>query len=233
MVCPVCGGMGKDTPDGKGCPRCGLTLRKTVDLNIGSTIMDSSIIPVYYQGQMWKKPTQDNLPLETRKFDESLEKVLDVFLKGKLPTFSMFAGAPPKSGKNLWAYSCMQVALSYRFSVAPFLSTADWYRLDKTSKERPWYKLYNLYTWDNLIQSDVVFIYVEYDDDRYSVIPLLKTVLDARAAFNLSTMIISDYQLTTLVPAWKSRLYSVIHNADPTCNRLRYPVIIHRQSDDT
>lgn len=223
-LCHFCNNQGKEG----GCPKCGLTPRKSVHTKMLTLDVPTEIIPVPYQGVMWEKPTQEDIPLKFKQFDEALERVYTKFLKGQIPTFSMFIGAPPKSGKNLFAYSCMQTALTQKFTVAPLLSTADWRRLYSISQANPFYKLYGKYKWDDLLALDVVFLYVDYSDDRRDDIPLLKNIYDARAQFNLPTFVLSDFRLNDLVPKWGDKTYAMIHNPDETRNYLRYPVIIHR-----
>lgn len=224
MQCHNCGDKGLPG----GCPKCGLTPRAVSKMRLDRVIVPNDIIPVSYQGVSWDSPTKDDDPLKFKKFDASLSKVHDKFLCGEIPAFSMFISTPPKYGKNVFAYSCMQAALANRFSVAPLLSTSDWRRLNKVSQMNPFYKLYGKYQWDTLISVDVVFLSIDHGDDRYDDIPLLKTILDTRAAFNLATFIISDYRLNDLVPKWNSNIYSIIHNDDPQRDMLRYPVVLHR-----
>ena len=88
--------------------------------------------------------------------------------------------------------------------------------------------MYGKYRWDTLIGTDVVFMFVDHSDDHFDDIPLIKSILDARAAFNLPTFVISDYKLTDLVPKWKSDMYTMIHNPNDKRDYLRYPVVLHR-----
>ena len=222
--CHMCGDRGKEG----GCPRCGLTPRNSIKSQTLQMEIPMDIVPVNYQGSMWEKPDSEGLPLKFKEFDNKLEKVYEIFLKGVIPSFSMFIAAPPKSGKNLFAYSCMQTAFVQKFSVAPLFSTGDWRRLLKVSQMNPFYKLYGKYQWDTLVSMDVVFLFVDHSDEHNDDIPLLKSVLDARAAFGLSTFIISDYRLNDLVPKWRSNLYNIIYNPNDKRDYLRYPVILHR-----
>lgn len=211
-----------------GCPRCGRTPRSVVAHATLNLELPADIIPSSYQGMVWEKPVADDLPLHLRQFDDALERVYNMFLSGKIPKFSMFIGAPPKSDKNKFAYCCMQTAFAQKFSVAPLLSTADWRRLQKVSQINPFYKLYGKYQWDTLISLDVVFMFVDHSDERFDEIPLMKSVLDTRAAFELPTFIISDYQLNELVPRYDKESYLAIHNPADKRDYFRYPVVIHR-----
>ena len=211
-----------------GCPRCGRTPRSVITTSVLNLEVPTDIIPSVYQGNMWERPVGSDIPLHFKQFDDALEKVYNYFLSGRVPGFSLFIGAPPKSDKNKFAYSCMQTALAQRFSVAPLLSTSDWRRLQKVSQINPFYKLYGKYQWDKLISLDVVFMFVDHSDERFDEIPLLKSVLDARAAFSLPTFIISDYKLNDLVPKFDQEAYSIIYNGSDKRDMLRYPVVIHR-----
>lgn len=223
-VCHMCNDEGKEG----GCSKCGLTPRKAVSVKVLPMEMATDLIPNVYQGAMWEKPSTANLSMKFVKFDESLEKVYNKFLSGEIPNFSMFIAAPPKSGKNSFAYSCMQTSLAHKFSVAPLLSTSEWRRLYKVSQINPFYKLFGKYQWDQLVVYDVVFLFVDHGDEHNDDIPILKSILDARASFGLSTFIISDYRLNDLVPKWNSDQYTMIYNTNPKRDYLRYPVILHR-----
>lgn len=224
LICHLCNNEGKEG----GCPRCGKTPRAVVAERLISFDIPTDIIPVVYQGQVWEKPPQGDLPLRMQEYDNALEKVYNKFLLGDIPAFSMFLGAPPKSDKTKFAYCCMQTAMTQHYSVAPLLSTSDWRRLQKVSQVNPFYKLYGKYKWDELISKDVLFMYVDHSDERFDEIPLMKSVLDARAMFSLSTFIISDYKITDLVPRYGQEAYSIIYNADDNRDYRRFPVIIQR-----
>lgn len=223
-ICHTCGGIGKEG----GCPKCGLTPRKVAAVHTMKLDTPLDLIPTVYQGKLWEHTTEEGAPLGCREFDSNLEKVHSEFLRGKIPAFSLFIGAPPKYGKRAFAYACMQAALVQTYSVAPLLSTSDWRRLYRVSQMNPFYKLYDKYKWDDLVSKDVVFLSVDHSDDRYDVIGLLKDILDTRAAFSKPTFILSDFKLEDLVPRWGSDSYGVIYNADPHSDRMRYPIIIHR-----
>lgn len=222
--CHVCNNEGKEG----GCPRCGKTPRTVVNVKVMNLDVATDIIPNAYRGIVWERPTDNKLPAQFKEVDTAMEKVSNMFLQGRIPQFSMFVAAPPKTGKNVFAYSCMQTSLAQKFTVAPLLSTSDWRRLLKVSQMNPFYKLYGKYQWDQLVCLDVVFIFIDHSDDHRDDIPLLKSVMDARAAFGLSTFIISDYKLTDLVPAWNSDVYTSIYNPASNRDYLRYPVILHR-----
>lgn len=223
-VCHMCNNEGKEG----GCPRCGRTPRAA---SVAKTLhfeMPTDIIPLVYQGQVWEKPVEEDLPLRIKQYDDSLETIYNKFLMGEIPKFSLFLGAPPKSDKTKFAYCCMQTSLAQGFSVAPLLSTADWRRLQKVSQTNPFYKLYGKYKWDELVALDVLFMFVDHSDERFDEIPLMKSVLDTRAAFNLSTFIISDYKLNDLVPRYNQESYSAIYNPSDKRDYQRYPVVLHR-----
>lgn len=221
-MCRLCGGLGLKG----GCPKCNATPRPLAHMSLVTQESTSDIIPHIYQGVMWNKPESENA--REKEFDNSLEKIHNSFLNGSIPKFSVFLAAPPKSGKNLFAYSCMQTSIAQGFTVAPLLSTADWRRLLKVSQTNPFYKLYGKYQWDKLINLDVVFLYIEHSEEHNSDIPLLKSIYDTRSGFGLSTFVISDYRLNDLVPRWDSDAYTSIYNSNDNRDYLRYPVILHR-----
>lgn len=223
--CHMCNNEGKEG----GCPRCGATPKGVVTSKVLNLEVPTELIPTVYQGKVWEKPVvEEGAPLRIQQFDNALEKVYNKFLTGEIPNFSLFLGAPPKSNKTKFAYCCMQTAIAQRFTVAPLLSTSDWRRLQKVSQMNPFYKLYGKYKWDDLIALDVLFTFVDHSDERFDEIPLMKSMLDTRAAFGLSTFIISDYKLNDLVPRYDQEAYSSIYNPDDKRDYRRYPVVLHR-----
>lgn len=220
--CHTCGNKGKEG----GCPECGRRLNelRLTELTTMDVTLPVNVIPLQYQGKLWAPTVLSEGKLS--HIEGSMLKLLEVYQRNKLPKFSLFLGRPAKSNKSLFAYSCLQTAIMAGYSAAPFLSTADWRRLYKASQINPLFKLYNEYRWDTLVQKDVVFLYVDHSDDKYTVISLLKDILDTRAGFNLATIIVSDYELASLVPAWKSDEYSLIYNPDPQRDMLRYPAVL-------
>lgn len=218
-ACRQCDGKGLDG----GCPRCGLTPRTVISGRLIPAVEDNDIIPEYYKGKIWTKPNGSQLV-----FDDNLDKVHNLFLKGELPKFSMFISAPPKSGKMLYAYSCMQAALVQKFKVAPLLTASDWRRVYRVSQMQPLFKLYRKYRWDDLIIKDVVFIVIDDSEDRFDIISMLKTIYDSRATFNLPTFVISDYKVTELVSKFDSNDYNKIYNPSQERDYYRYPVIMNR-----
>lgn len=223
--CHVCNGEG--VPGG--CPRCGLEPGGVKRVKKLSLSIGTDIIPEIYQGKVWEKPESDVLRFQ--QFDQTLEKVYNIFLNGELPIFSLFIAAPPKYGKFLFAYACMQAALMQNLRVAPMFTISDWRRLYRVSQMNPMYKLYKKYRWDDLVTHDVVFITIDDSEDRYDAIGMMKTIYDVRATMSLPTFIISDYKLTSLVSRYQGKEYTKIYNPDNNRDYKRYPVILHRFTD--
>lgn len=223
-VCHTCGGYGKEG----GCPKCGLTPRKNATVKSLSLDLPLDVIPETYKGKLWEPMQTQSESLAFTDFDNKLVRVQEEFLNARIPKFSMFIAAPPKYGKRMFAYACMQTALVQSFSVAPLFTSADWRRLYKVSQMNPFYKLYDKYKWDDLISRDVLFLSVDHSDDRFDVISLLRDILDTRSGFSKPTFILSDYKLEDLVPRWGDASYNAIYNPNDKRDFLRYPVIIQR-----
>lgn len=223
-ICHTCGGYGKEG----GCPKCGLTPRKTATIKSMNLEVPLDLIPAAYKGKLWEHQTEEGAPLVYRDFDQKLDRVHLEFLNARVPAFSMFIAAPAKYGKRAFAYACMQTALVQSYSVAPLFTTSDWRRLYRVSQMNPFYKLYDKYKWDDLVSRDVVFLSVDHSDDRFDVIGLLKDILDTRSTFSKPTFILSDYKLEELVPRWGDASYNAIYNPDEKRDYMRYPVIIQR-----
>lgn len=223
-VCSVCGNLGKED----GCPKCGMTPRALSVNKMLTLDIPADVIPIPYQGKLWDRPIAQDISLKFKEFDSALERVVQEFHKGRIPYFSMFIAAPPKYGKQGFAYACMQLALVQKFSIAPLFSTADWRRLYRVSQVNPFYKLFGQYQWDDLVSRDVVFITLDHSDERFDVIGLMKDILDVRSRLGKSTFFVSDYKLEDLVRTWGGDDYNLIFNSDPERDFARYPVIIQR-----
>lgn len=228
-VCHACGNFGIEG----GCPRCGKTPKTVAGAKILTLNAPVEFIPVHYQGKLWEPPAND-VTQASLTFYGSLSRVHDEFLKGNVPAFSMYVSSNAKGGKHEFAYSCMQTAMAQGFSATPLLSASDWRRLYRVSITNPYYKLYDQFTWDDLIRRDVAFMFIDHSDERFDVISLLKDVMDSRAAFGKPTFIISDYKLNTLNKRWGTSTYGMIYNPDPSRDTLRFPVVLHYfKEDDT
>lgn len=227
-VCHTCGGLGKKD----GCPKCGKTVEGAVLVKTMQLDLAVDVIPLPYQGKLWTPP--DPIPNQSAKwtdFDTKLSRVHNEFLNGRIPKFSLMACAPSKYGKRKFAYSCMQTAAVQGFRVAPLLVASDWRRLYKVSQMNPFYRLYDKYKWDELVAMDIVFVSVDYSEERFDCIDILKNILDTRAGFSKPTFILSDSPLASLSSQWGKDSYNAIYNADPDRDYLRYPVILHRFTD--
>lgn len=221
-ICRVCNDKGKEG----GCPRCGKVIGNcALELNLMDTI-PTDIIPLHYQGKFWVKP--ESHTEREKQFDTTLNKVHEKFMRGEFPTYSMFIGAPPNIDKFIFAYSCLQLAQSNGRSIAPILMTGDWRRLYRTSQQNPTYKLFNKWDWNSLITKEILFTSVDSSEDRFDIIGLLKLLYDTRALQGLPTFVISDFELTTLVPKYRSEDYLKIYNSDNKRDYYRYPVVVQR-----
>lgn len=226
ISCHTCNGRGLP---GDGCPECGAKVNQTIDLRSTSFVINTDIIPSFYQGKTWEKPSYDGTETDlVKEIDDRVAAVQDKFLSGEKPSFSLFISCNEDYGKFIFAYSCMQAALLSGYTVAPLLSTADWKRIHKQSQINPGLKLYGNLRWDELVRRDVVFIYVDHSDDRLSDIWLLKTVLDSRATMGLGTYIISDYHLPTLSSRYNSKEYKALLSSAQKKDLNRFPIIIQR-----
>lgn len=221
MKCPVCYDMGKKD----GCPRCGKSLVKNLDLDKVSIAFNPSLIPESYQGHYWNPPVSEDFVMAD--FYKKLDKIHSIYLSAKPLPYSLFLAGPPKIGKLDFAYSALQASIAQGRTTAPLMSTSEWRRLYKIAQINPFYKMYGKYYWDDLICADVVIITVDYSDDHNDDITLMKDIYDIRARQNLSTTIISDFKLEDLVPRWNSSAYNLIYSSNPKCDRKRYPLIIH------
>lgn len=219
-LCIVCGDRGKPG----GCPQCHKDSDKIQSIATHGdplNILDLDLIPNPYQHKVW---VAGNSPFECK-----LQRIHNIFMDGSYPAYSFFLSAKPLYNKLLFAYSCMQAALARGLRVAPLLSTSDISRLMMTARKNPYYKLFNEYTYDDILYSSILFLTVSHFDNHYDDLLIMREILDVRARANKPTYFISDYPLESLVPSWGSDAYNNLYNVDPDCDRLRYPIIIQQE----
>lgn len=229
--CYTCGGHGfKD----KICPECGLDIRKikinSVTQNV-AVISKTLDIPLDYRGLTWSyEQLMDMCQMHCKnpvfqKWAKQLEKIHTFFAKGVIPTKSAIIIAPPATGKVTWAYSCMQLAAANGLCVAPLLDTQEVKRLIVLAAERPNQRVCNT-TYEEYINSDVMFITVTktpYREEAYSVI---EEVLDKRSRRGLPTYFISRYNMKTMSKRdWEGN-FTYVQDSNPNRNMIKYPVIL-------
>lgn len=231
--CFTCGGQGLKDKD---CPECGKSLKPLLDdvlpKNEDIQISADSNIPRSYMGIDWLQEmllrdyTELDKDLNFKRFVESLGKINNIFRTGMVPAKSFLIIAPPRFSKMIFAYSCMQYALAYGFSVAPILDTLEVKRLIALSAENPRYKLYDRISYDSYINSDVLFLTVtktDYCIDSYSTI---LEILDKRTRLGKFTGIISRFDMKTMSRRDYNHHFDKILDYSGNNNDLKYPAII-------
>lgn len=224
--------------DDKVCPECGrqpgaLNLQ-TLD-NIDKFIVKSGKIkiPDEYMGIEWNKGLllQAHPELSNNKlfieYVDALDRLHSVFAGGNLLAKSVLICSPSMYSKTTLAYSCMQFGLKHGFRVAELLDTIEVKRLMVLASENTKYRLYNYIDYDTYLMSDILFITVtktEYRTEAYSVI---MEIMDRRSRKGLNTIIISDFDLTTISEKDKLGYFRKMFKSHSNNNFLKYPAFIN------
>lgn len=235
--CFTCGGYGIE---GKECPECGtikgfLNVFNKSERAIKHFVNRAEFIciPKEYIGIQWHKDylQADCKHLEKdlafQRFLNQLEKVHSIFANGTIPGRSVFICASQGMSKQTFAYSCMQLALSNNFKVAPLLDTLELKRLLVVSAENPRYKYCGRVDLDSYITSDVLFVTVtksSYCKEAYLV---LQDLMDKRTRKGLPTFVISRYSLQEISEYDDRREF--IHLMDSRFNKenaLKFPTVL-------
>lgn len=233
--CYTCGGHGFKSKD---CPECG---RKAISMNLhkepekAKTLITSAkniLIPQEYIGVEWSRSKMEHTHMEDMKdpmfkrFLDNLEKMHAIFASGKLSSKSAVIIAPPQYGKVTFAYSCMQFALLHNFKVASLLDTQEVKRLITLAAERPKEQYLGI-SYEDYINSDVVFITVTKTTYRNSAYQVIQEMLDKRSRRGLATFFISRYNLATLSLWDSTNTFGFIKDYNGTENSLKYPAILN------
>lgn len=234
--CFTCGGEGFAD---KVCPSCGFDRKK---LNLASrsreevasltTAIERTAIPQQYVAVEWSKDKlmeRNSLlkgDIRFVKYVNQLEKIHNIFALGLVPNKSAIIIAPPKFGKEIFAFSCMQQALAHGLKVARLLDTVEAKRVAVLASENPKYKLYGEVIYDDYMDSDVLFLTVTKTQYRNEAGAVIMEMLDRRSRLGRPTFVISRYPLNDLV--WKDRQseFEGILDYDNVENSIKYPAII-------
>jgi hypothetical protein len=233
--CFLCGGIGLDDSE---CPSCGRKPKKSgisfEDAQNSERFVekiDRFGVPGPYRGVFWSAdvlrkqfPDLDG-DLAFQRFVNQLDKVHDVFAKGLLSSKSAIIIAPAGFSKEIFAYSCMQLALDKGLSVAPYLDTVELKRLLVLSGESPGYRLFDKISYDDYVMSDVCFITVTKLPQREWAYNIIQELIDRRSRKGFSTFVISRYSLNEISRRDKSNQFGVISTAD-SHDTLKYPSVI-------
>lgn len=232
--CFTCGNMGFTD---KVCPECGRqphshNFQQMEDTSEFVVSANNIGIPHEYTGVVWNR---DNLELTHSDykgdkvfswFCSQLEKIHDMFTRGTIPPASAIIIAPPKFGKETFAYSCMQFAMAKGFRVAPLLDTVELKRLLVLASENPKYKLYKTIDYDSYITSDVVFVTVTKTAYKNEAFVIIEELLDRRSRLGLPTFFISRYTIKEMSVFYKQNAEDELVNLEKGSNPFKYLKVI-------
>ena len=234
ISCYMCGGKFDERFIDKPCPVCGKQyVRHGVDIKSPVVVEEANkiLIPPRYIGIEWSS----GIILENKKDMSNqrglkrlvgvMESVHDSYAKGKQPKRSAIIIAPPMYSKVIWAYSCMQCALSNGMTVAPLLDTVELKRFMLLSAEKPFHEIYKIMDYESYITADVCFVTVTKTDRNTEAFKVILELLDIRSRKGLPTYIISRFDINVL-SKWDRNnhfraLVNSYHNEDP----YKYPAI--------
>lgn len=193
-----------------GCPACGAVVDNIVlEAPVVTEKIKANVdIPEFYKGNIWSKQTflnshKDSLAVSTlERYAELLTRIYNIFSSGKIPGKSFMIYASNGMGKLTWAYSCMQEAIKYGYSVMPIIDNTQYKRLNIISSDRISSKYLKQfpYSIDEYNNADVVFISIDPDNFQGSF-RTVESLLSKRARLGKQTFILSRYstaQMSTL-----------------------------------
>lgn len=231
MKCTRCFDEGKPG----GCPKCGLNsdvMTRKQSTEVTPKVQMSELIPSSYKGLCWHR-NEDEKSIAVKNVEKAMDSIYLSCAKGRVPSFSAFICGPMRLNKELFVYSCMQELIVRDFKVAPFLSTIEMRRIIRNSQYNPRYRFLNVWTYDDIMTSDILFITITHlTEDRHSDISLLQEVLDTRSRLDKPTFFVSDYKLESLVSRYQTKEYLAIFNTNANRDKLKYPYIVQAEEED-
>lgn len=239
-VCPECG----HAPAGSDSKLSQMSSFSQVKANTETTLVEegsAEIVQPAYKGIFWNRRIleNDNTEKLPEKFDiagryndrlfvrflDQLTKIDGIFKEGGIPNKSVYIIAPPGYSKTVFAYSCMQHALANGYSVAPLIDTIELKRLLVLASEKLDYKLYDRFSYDDYMSSDVVFVTVTHTYYRYDAYSVLDELINRRARLGLATFVLSRYSLKTLYKWDKLGSLDSLKNSSSKDGR-KYPSVV-------
>lgn len=231
MNCFVC----RDNGMPGGCPECGKTrtFSGKPAVNVTPTELAKYEIPRYYQEVVFDSEIlQTAYPELTthrqfKAYCDQLEKIHNIFKAGQIPSQSALIIAPPKRGKQIFAFSCMQHALANGYSIVPMLDTSEWRRLNLLSSERALSKEIKslAYSVDDIVSADVVFLTIDKDNFQ-GAYRAIESLVDKRARRDKPTFIISRYTVEQLSLLDFEGEFAENFDKTRMLNRLKYMALI-------
>lgn len=216
-----------------GCPACGKIL--VIDkpqIQLTTEILDKAAIPEFYKSNRWSKQVllnahKDCLAVSVlEKYAETLDRMYKIFASGKIPNKSCIIIASHCMGKMIWAYSCMQEALKYRYSVVPILDNTQYKRINLLSSDRMFSKaLKQDYTIEDYNEADVMFMTIDPDNFQGSY-RTVESVLSKRSRAGKPTFILSRYSIEQMSLIDYSHTFSSTVTAKAEQDRNKYVLVI-------
>lgn len=238
-LCPRCGNKGLPG----GCPSCKRDSNKIV-LN---TVKERkafikktkyALIPENYVGKLWNRQVLIDCHPELCNDVDFLQqtKILEDFYviikdKGIVPRASLFFSAPSQSSKWIFAYSCMQAALTHNLKVAPLLDNIEVQRFLYFSGQKPEYKLYGWLTYEDYIQSDILFVSITKLDCHTYAYTSISDLIARRARLGKPTFVISKWKIQEIAQDSRDSDYSLMIDNTGAGDRLKYPNFISFGND--
>lgn len=232
ISCYNCGDEGKEG----GCPVCGKDSKKLIvekkDKEKFIKKAQFSQIPDWYIGVNWDKQILlDNHPdltkdLRFHEYANRLESMYNYFLKGMIPPSSAFISAPSKMSKTILAYSCMQLAMSNKLRVTPFIDTIELKRLMTLGGDNPSWKLYKYIDYDDFLMCPVCFVTVTKLDKHVEAYTVILELMARRSRLGLPTFVLSKFTLKEISKGCVDSNYNLFIDNSAREDSFKYPAII-------
>ncbi|MEG2263481.1 MAG: hypothetical protein RSC68_03815 [Acinetobacter sp.] len=185
-----------------GCPECGKAVEASgkAPVEITSEVMDKYEVPSYYRDIEWDSQVLKNeFPNLTshRMFNgycAQLDKIYQIFKSGHIPNQSCLITAPPRRGKQVFAFSCIKQAISHGYKAVPVIDTSEWRRINVMSSEKVFSKTVRdlEFSVEDIVSADIVFLTVDKDNFQ-GAYRSIESLVDKRARKDKPTFIISRF----------------------------------------
>lgn len=217
------------------CPKCGKEYHVHSEPLKDYIIEDEysrMYVPKAYRGVAWSIDTLNMTHADItgkksyQTYASGLEKLHSIFISGRIPKNSIFIVAPQQFSKMTFAYSCLQLAYKNGHRIFPILDTQQLKRFLALSVDKPnspLLKQYN-YTYEDLLNADIVFITVAKGYSRNAGFEIIDQVIDMRSRNDKATIVLSRFTLNDISGFdYMGRFESIINEQYVG---KRYPVFI-------
>lgn len=187
-------------------------------------------IPKYYQGVDWNRRTleesnKEKVSSDWVKYCDQMEKVLTAIKSGNRLSKSVFLMGPRRTGKIIWAYSCLKETVNAGGTIVPLVDTQFLKRFLSLREERPFSKYEEDFSYRDFLKADLAVVSVSHGY-KFRPYKIIDMILDLRSRNDRPTIFVSRYSLGELCEHDYKGSFTATLTGYEDDNHLKYPAVI-------